>query len=336
MSQVLARSDFEDTTSGGVVEASQSARQAAEVQSAMVIAKRFPRDQIAAKNRIIQACQRIKLAEASMYSYPRGGQQVTGPSIRLAEAMAQNWGNLDFGIIELDQNNGHSSVMAYCVDLETNTRQVKTFTVPHVRHTRNGSKALTDPRDIYEMVANQGARRLRSCILGIIPGDVKDSAIEQCEKTISTGSGEPLVDRVTKMVSAFADMGVTQEMMEKRLGHKIEVTNETEFVSLRKIFTSLRDGMSKREQWFEFEPAKQVSGSDLSEIGNEPPEQTTEETIGFFEDRIKEAESEDAINDILNQLDSELAPLELKPADRKKLTKGIDAAAKQRHKELTE
>lgn len=104
-------------------------RQAQEVQGAMVIAKRFPRDEVESFNRIMQSCKRKSLAESAMYEYPRGGTKVSGPSIRLAEAMAQNWGNIDFGITELEQKNGESQVMAYAWDLETNTRQVKIFSV---------------------------------------------------------------------------------------------------------------------------------------------------------------------------------------------------------------
>ena len=153
------------------------ARQAQEVQVAMLAAKKFPRDQVVAFNNIIRACQRMKLAESSMYEYPRGGEKITGPSIRLAEAIAQNWGNIDFGFMELEQRNGVSQVMAYAWDLETNARQTKMFSVPHIRHTRRGDYPLTDPRDIYEMVANQAARRVRACILGIVPGDVVEAAV---------------------------------------------------------------------------------------------------------------------------------------------------------------
>ena len=170
---------FEMTSTRNTTTEMVVSRQAQEVQAAMVIAKKFPRDEVDSYNRIMRSCQRASLAEQSMYEYPRGGTKVTGPSIRLAEAMAQNWGNLDFGIIELEQKNGESQVMAYAWDLETNTRQTKIFSVPHVRGTKKGNVPLTDPRDIYEMVANQGARRLRACILGIIPGDVIDAAIGQ-------------------------------------------------------------------------------------------------------------------------------------------------------------
>ena len=159
-------------------------RQAQEVQVAMLAAKKFPRDQVVAYNNIMRACQRRKLAESSMYEFPRGNEKITGPSIRLAEAIAQNWGNIDFGFMELEQRNGASQVMAYAWDLETNSRQTKLFSVPHIRHTRKGDYPLTDPRDIYEAVANQAARRVRACILGIIPSDVVEAAVDRCNKTL--------------------------------------------------------------------------------------------------------------------------------------------------------
>jgi hypothetical protein len=225
-------------------------RAAQEVQAAMVVAKRFPRDSLQAERRILDACKRPALAEAAIYAYPRGGTTVEGPSIRLAEVLAQNWGNLDTGIIELDQKNGESTMMAYCWDLETNTRQTKIFTVRHERHTRQGVTKLTDPRDIYEMTANQGARRQRACILGVIPGDIVENAVTACNKTMQGGGGEPLIDRVKKMVPAFEALGVTKDMIEKRLGHRLETINETEFVGFRKIYRAIQDNMQPVSAYF--------------------------------------------------------------------------------------
>lgn len=48
-------------------------RQAQEVQAAMVIAKKFPRDEFEAAERIKRACQRRSLAGQAVYAYPRGG-----------------------------------------------------------------------------------------------------------------------------------------------------------------------------------------------------------------------------------------------------------------------
>lgn len=234
-------------------------RQAQEVQAAMVIAKRFPRDEVESFNRIIRSCQRKSLAENATYEYPRGATKVSGPSIRLAEAIAQNWGNIDFGITELEQKNGESQVMAYAWDLETNARQVKIFSVPHIRSTKKGNIPLTDPRDIYEMVANQGARRLRSCILGIIPGDVVEAAVNQCEKTLINGEKKPVIDLVREMAAIFKDeFGVPLEAIEKYIGCKSEAFSMKDLVKLRRVYSSLHDGMAKREDFFELAPAEAV------------------------------------------------------------------------------
>jgi hypothetical protein len=173
----------------------------------------------------------------------------------LAEVLAQNWGNLAFGITEVEQRDGESVVLAYCSDLETNVHQEKTFVVKHVRETKKGSYKLTDSRDVYELLANQGARRLRACILGIIPGDIVDAAVEQCEKTLAGKSSEPIGDRARKMVAAFSELGVTKEMLEARLQHSMDAVTEPEIVGLQKIFRSIKDQFTKREDWFELKPA---------------------------------------------------------------------------------
>lgn len=234
---------------GGMLDVAQT-RAAQEVQAAMVVAKRFPRDEQASFARIMAACKRPTLAEAAIYVYPRGGQKVEGPSIRLAEALAQAWGNLSAGVVELTNDDGESSVLSYAWDLETNTRVDKVFTVKHERHSRKGVTKLDDPRDVYEMTANQAARRLRACILAVIPGDVVEAAVNECRKTLAGGSKEPLADRARKMVGAFAELGVTLQMIEDRLGHKLDAIDENELVTLRGIFQGIRDGMSSREDHF--------------------------------------------------------------------------------------
>lgn len=243
-----------------------TSRQAQEVQAAMVVAKRFPRDETEAYSRIMKACKRRSLAESAVYEYRRGGQAVTGPSIRLAEVLAQNWGNLDFGMIELEQNNGESKVMAYCWDLETNVRQTKIFSVPHWRSTKSGGYALTDPRDIYELVANQGSRRVRSCILGVVPKDIVDEAVAECGRTLKSGK-EPISDRIRKMVSVFQEtFGVSKEALEKFAGCNTEAFTEQTLLSLGRVYTALKDGAAKREDYFE------IAKPDAAENSEEKPE----------------------------------------------------------------
>lgn len=245
---------------GGTQAQASASREMEEVKGQIFMAKQFPRNVFQAEQRILDTCRRPALAQVAMYQYPRGGQRVTGPSIRLAEAIAQNWGNLSYGIQELEQRNGESVAKAFCWDLETNVRQEKVFTVKHSMKAKGTIKKLDDPRDIYEKVANDGARRLRSCILGIIPGDIIDKAIVQCYETLAGNSQGPLKDRIAKALRSYKEQyRVTQEMIEAKFGYDADSFTEYDYVELINIFNSLKDGLSKVEDWFNKEDGKKQS-----------------------------------------------------------------------------
>src|SRR5690625_4240267 len=131
----------------GVMAQASASREMEEVKGQIFMARQFPRNVFQSEQRILDACKRPSLAQTAVYRYPRGGTSVEGPSIRLAEVLAQNWGNLAFGIKELEQRNGESVAMAYAWDLETNVREEKVFTVPHSRYARGKIRKIDDPRD---------------------------------------------------------------------------------------------------------------------------------------------------------------------------------------------
>lgn len=199
-----------DNINQGTV-AIEASRAIAEAQGKLVIAKRFPRNEIQAFANMKKACQRTGLANKAFYSYPRGGETVSGPTIRLAEELARCWGNIDFGIKELSQDNGKSEMQAYAWDLETNTMSVQNFTNPHAKEVKGKIKALTSLRDIYENNANMAGRRLRARILAVLPADFVEEAVAECRKTLAGKNNIPLTDRVRKMVVEFEKLGVTQE-----------------------------------------------------------------------------------------------------------------------------
>ena len=241
-----------DNINQGTV-AIEASRAIAEAQGKLVIAKRFPRDEVQAYNRVAQACQRKGIAEKAFYSYNRGGGTVSGPTIRFAEELARCWGNIDYGIKELSQDEGKSEMQAYAWDLETNAQSVQNFTNPHIREVGGKAKILTSQRDIYEINANMGARRLRSRILAILPTDLVDMAINECKKTLAGNNDEPLIDRVKKMIVAFGKIGVTQERIEKRLGRKVDTMTIDDFTDYIGIYNAIKQGESKIAEWFEAE-----------------------------------------------------------------------------------
>ena len=232
----------------------EASRATAEAQGKLVIAKRFPRDEVEAYAKAMEACQRPTMAAKAFYSFPRGGQTVEGPTIRFAEELARCWGNIDYGIKELSQDDGKSEMQAYAWDLETNAQSVQNFTNPHQREQGKKMVNLTSQRDIYENNANMATRRLRSRILAILPSWFVEDAIEECKKTLAGRNDTPLIDRVKKMVVEFAKIGVTQEQIEKRLKKKIDTMNADDFVEYTGIYNAIKQGESKIAEWFESDP----------------------------------------------------------------------------------
>ena len=230
--------------------ASDQARAVAEVQAALVIAASRPRNELRARDRLLQACQRVGLASGAIYKYSRGGTDIQGPSIRLAEVAARAWGNMTYGFRELGRKPGESEVEAFAWDLETNTKAVRQFSIKHWRDTKKGGYALKDERDIYELMANQAQRRVRAAILEIIPGDIIEDAVEECERTQRAHVGD-IAEAAAKLTEAFGAFGVSRENIEQRLGHRIDAIQPAQVINLRKIWVSIRDGMSDPKDWFE-------------------------------------------------------------------------------------
>lgn len=239
-----------DTINQGTV-AIEASRAIAEAQGKLVIAKRFPRNEVTAYANAMQVCQRKGMADKAFYAYPRSGQTIEGPTIRFAEELARCWGNIDYGIKELSQDDGKSELQAYAWDLETNTMSVQNFTNPHQREVRGKMQTLTSQRDIYENNANMAARRMRARILAILPSWFVDDCIAECKRTLAGQSDVPLIDRVKKMVVQFAKFGVSQEMIEKRLKHKVENMTADDFAEYIGIFNAIKGGESKVVEWFD-------------------------------------------------------------------------------------
>lgn len=251
---------YGDVNQGTV--AIESSRAITEAQGKLLLAKHFPRDYTHAYAKAMEACQRKGFAEKAFYSFPRGKETVTGVTIRFAEVLAACYGNVDYGIKELSHEEGRSEMQAYAWDLETNTVSSQNFTVEHVRETKFGNNKLTSQRDIYEKTANDGARRMRSRILAILPPDMIEDCIAECKKTLSGGNSVPLADRIKQLVVYFQKKGVTQEMLEKRLNHKVEAMSPEEVADYIGIYNGINQKETTVSDWFE----QPKTASQISEL----------------------------------------------------------------------
>lgn len=263
----------------GQATAIEQSRAVAEVHAAIVVAQQCPRDLQAALTAMRQSCTQTALAERAFYRFPRGGANVTGPSIHLARELARCWGNIQYGIAELrrDDEHGESEMQAYAWDVQTNTRSAQIFIVPHKRDERGGPKRLTDMRDIYENNANNGARRVREAIFAILPPWFVEEAKDLLAKTLKNGGGIPLPQRIANLISLFEGRGITTDQLEQKIGRPSGKWTEHDAAQLLVIGRSLDRGETTRDE--EFPPARvtaaEITGTapqgDPNDWYQEPP-----------------------------------------------------------------
>ncbi|MGH8266899.1 MAG: hypothetical protein ACRETH_05475 [Steroidobacteraceae bacterium] len=227
------------------------AREAQDILVQMLAARQSPRDPVKASDRVLNAFTRPGLCEEAMYSYARGGTEIMGLSIRAAEELARQWGNMRCGVAELSRSAGYSEVLAYAQDLETGYSDEKRFHVRHWRNVRGGKGyPVTDERDIYEVVSNQAARRKRACILAVVPGDIQEAAERQIAVTLKL-KAEVTPERFQALQEKFAQIGVSKAQLEKKIQRHLEAMLPAQFLALGRMFNSIRDGMSTASEWFE-------------------------------------------------------------------------------------
>lgn len=211
--------------SGGVTQATaiEQARAVAEVAAAVRVARDFPREIDAARQRMQAACGTRALAERAFYSLPRAGGRVEGSTVHLARELASCWGNLDYGIREMrrDDTAGESEMQAWAWDQETNVRSSRSFVVPHAIMAGKGAdkrrKALTDLGDIANNNNSVAARAVRETIFTVLPiwyvTEAEDIANAVLRGEHPANQQKP-IDAAEQIVKGFANLGVTQQMIE--------------------------------------------------------------------------------------------------------------------------
>lgn len=240
------------------------ARETAEVQAALTMARKFPRDESACYAKTVKAFQRPGVAQNARYTFPRGGAKVSGPSVDCARELARVWGNIDYGVRVVSSQGGEIQLEGYAWDLETGARAKAQDRFAKLVQRKVGSQTVwvePDERDARELIFRRGAILVRNAILSIIPSDIvdaaQDTAIDTMRKAESGKLEKSREEAVRELVLAFDKLGVDVEMLTRRLGHEVGLITPDEMVELRTIWKSLHDGNSKRSEYFDFtDPTK--------------------------------------------------------------------------------
>ncbi len=123
--------------------------------------------------------------------------------------------------------------------------------------------------------------------MSIIPGDIVEAALAQCSVTQAASVGatpEEIKETIRKLTATMGKFGITAENIQDRYQCRLEAIRPAQIVELRKIYTSLKDGMSKPSDWFAIQEVKKSDAQDLNAMVDgataieEKPEVTTETT----------------------------------------------------------
>lgn len=219
----------------------------AEIDIQIATAHRFPRALSRVRQEMMSfATADEETAQACFYSLPRGGKNIEGPSVRLAEIAVSTYGNLRVGTRIIATvtagENPHVLVEAIAHDLERNTcvRVEKRRRILPKKDRAGGFKKI-DEDDVNLAANNCSAVAFRDATFKVIPGALVKPVLDAC-KQVSRGNASTLGDRRAKAIDAFAKMGVRADRilarLEKRAVDDIDLTDLETLTGLR---TAIRE-----------------------------------------------------------------------------------------------
>lgn len=229
----------------------------AEIDTQIATAKRFPRTITQFKARLMNlATMDVETAMSCFYSFPRGGKQIEGPSIRLAELAASAWQNLrvEGRMTGEDEKWVYAEGAAW--DLENNVA----WKAPARRRiTDKDSVRYSD--DMVGVTSGAAAAvAMRNAVLKVVPRSFINPIYEKCRE-VSMGTAQTLANRRAKMTEWFNKLGVSTERIMAYLEREgVDDVTLEDIAKLAGMATALKEGHTTVEEAFPAPPADMPDG----------------------------------------------------------------------------
>ncbi len=273
------------TQHAGAVAAAQHA--VAQIQARATIALARPRDIDLFRTRMMKDCSRPGFADKAYYEVKNRGK---GLSIRFAESVLRNYGNLYTEAIVVDDNPQVIVIRVSVTDLETNACMTKDVPVEKTMERKYkpadesiilGQRLNSRGEDLYILRATSEeslgkvnaniSKAMRTLILKFVPFDI----VEECEKKIKqTNRQRDKEDPDAakhRLVDSFATVGVTPADLAGFLGKSLQRLQPADLEELRGIWGSLVNGDISWEAILEEKHPTQVAEGVTNAMDAEAP-----------------------------------------------------------------
>lgn len=158
------------------------------------------------------ACLSQPTAMAMIYSLPRAGKQLVGPSVRFAEAVAACWGNLRVGVevVDVDRQEGVVTSEGRYYDCEKN------YGFALRKRRRIVAKVIN--ADAIQVTGDAGSSiALRDAILRGVPKAIWEPVWERARET-AAGSAKSMEQVRGALLQHFRALGITDVQVFNSLG----------------------------------------------------------------------------------------------------------------------
>lgn len=248
-----------------------------EIEGAMILAQKFPRNEVDCYQAVMHSCKRFGFADKAVYSFPRGGTTVKGPSINMARELARLWGNIRYGADLVADDHVSRTIRCWAWDLQSNTRPSQDATFKKLIQRKGRGWVTPDERDLRELSNKHAAIGIRNCLLQLMPPDYVADALAAAEQTIVAGISDDKDAHTKKVLLAFDSLGIRASELETHLGKPLAQATVDDIAALRKIYASIMDGNS---EWSDYakspETPQDGAGVDLAKMaaGTKTPKKT--------------------------------------------------------------
>ena len=185
-----------------------------EVDMQVATAKKYPRSiKKFQQDAMSMATIDDQTAESCFYMIPRAGKTIEGPSVRLAEIVANAWGNIRAETRVIDESEKWVTSQAMCWDLERNVA-IRT----EVRRRITGKNGRRYSDDMIAVTANAASSIcLRNAVFKVVPFTYVKAIYDAC-KDVAKGDVKTLTEKRSRWMNYWHKFGVVDEQILTALG----------------------------------------------------------------------------------------------------------------------